>query len=219
MQQDSGARAPESPQEKTRTRPARTQVERVAESDSRLLAAALKLIGERGYRGTSLAAIGEAAGYSRGLVHERFGSKSGLLWALVQRMLRVWGESRAHSDASHTGVDVLIDIIENHRREVSADRGIRTFYALMFEATGPTPELVAEFRQLHHDFRAFIERKIRAGIEGKTIRADIDPAAHATLMLAGLRGITFQWLLDPEGFPLDAAYEELKKTTRRVLSP
>jgi AcrR family transcriptional regulator len=218
MQQESGAKAPVRAEERS-PRPPRTQVERVAESDRKLLAAALKLIGERGYRGTSLAAIGEAAGYSRGLVHERFGSKSGLLWALVQQMLRVWGEGRAQSDAAHTGVDVLIDMIENHRREVGADRGIRTFYALMFEATGPTPELVAEFRQLHHEFRAFIERKIRAGVEAKTIRADIDPAAQATLMLAALRGITFQWLLDPDGFSLDAAYEELKKTTRRSLSP
>src|ERR1700748_893308 len=62
----------------------RTQAERAAESDRRLLRAALKLIAERGYRNTSLAAIGEEAGYSRGLVNDRFGSKAGLLWALVK---------------------------------------------------------------------------------------------------------------------------------------
>src|SRR5262245_38936796 len=86
----------------------RTQHERVAESDRRMLAAALRLIGERGYRGTSLAAIGEAAGYSRGLVHERFGSKAGLLWALVKQILRVWNrEGRERGLGGHSGFEAL----------------------------------------------------------------------------------------------------------------
>src|ERR1700753_1547891 len=88
--------------------PRRTQGERVAESDRKMFAAALRLIGERGYRGTSLAAIGEEAGDSRGLVHERFGSKAGLLWALVKQLLRAWNqEGRAPGLAGHGGVDAL----------------------------------------------------------------------------------------------------------------
>jgi AcrR family transcriptional regulator len=200
--------------------PRRTQVERVAESDRKLLAAAFMLIGQRGYRATSLAAIGEAAGYSRGLVNERFGSKAGLLWALVQQMLGIWRrEGRAHADAVHTGIDALIDIVDNHHRAVIANHGIRTFYALMLEAIGPTPELVTEFRDLHRAFRSNIEREIRAGIEARTIRMDVDPAAQATLLLGELRGIAFQWLLDDRGFSLDAAYDEMKKSLRRTLAP
>src|SRR5690348_17433798 len=107
----------------TAKKPRRTQPERVAESDARMLAAALRLIGERGYRGTSLAAIGEAAGYSRGLVHERFGSKSGLLWALVKQLLRAWNqEGRAQGRTGHTGIDGLCDIVDNHHRAVEGDR-------------------------------------------------------------------------------------------------
>ena len=93
----------------SRAKPRRTQAERSAESDRRMLRAALKLIGERGYRGTSLAAIGEEAGYSRGLVNERFGSKSGLLWVLVKHMLRAWNDDgRAQQRASgHNGIEAL----------------------------------------------------------------------------------------------------------------
>jgi len=204
----------------TAKKPRRTQPERVAESDARMLAAALKLIGERGYKGTSLAAIGEAAGYSRGLVHERFGSKAGLLWKLVKNMLRVWNhESRARGHSGHSGIEGLCDLLDNHRRAVAEDRGIRTFYALMFEALGPTPDLLPEFRDLHRTFRSDIERIVRAGIDAGTIRADVDPKAQAVLLMAAQRGIAFQWLLDPEGFSLDAAYEELKRNLRRTLSP
>lgn len=198
----------------------RTQPERVAESDARMLSAALRLIGERGYRGTSLAAIGEEAGYSRGLVHERFGSKAGLLWTLVKRILRVWNhESQARTDATHVGIDALCDMVDNHRRAVEEDRGIRALYALMFEALGPTPELLSEFRELHRSFRAQIERTLRTGIDAGLIRADVDPRAQAAILLGSLRGMAFQWLLDAQGFPLDAAYDELKANLRRTLSP
>ena len=208
----------------SQVRPRRKQHERVAESDRKMLAAALRLIGERGYRGTSLAAIGEAAGYSRGLVHERFGSKSGLLWALVKQILRVWNhESKARGSAliggAHSGIDALCDLLDNHRRAVLEDRGIRTFYALMFEALGPTPDLLPEFRELHRTFRSDIERTVRAGVQTGTIRADVDPQAQAALLLAAQRGIAFQWLLDPEGFAIEAAYEELKRNLRRTLAP
>jgi AcrR family transcriptional regulator len=197
----------------------RTQQERVAESDQRMLSAALRLIAERGYRGTSLAAIGEAAGYSRGLVHERFGSKEGLLWALTKQILRVWNqESRAHGK-ERTGIDALCDMLDNHRRAIEDDRGIRSFYALMFEAIGPTPDLQPEFQKLHVRFRADIENLLRAGIKSGEIRSDIDPKAQAALMLATQRGIAFQWLLDPSAFSLEAAYEEQKQNLRRALAP
>jgi AcrR family transcriptional regulator len=185
-----------------------------------MLAAALRLVGERGYGGTSLAAIGEAAGYSRGLVHERFGSKAGLLWALVKHILRVWNqESRAHGSTGRHGVEALFDLLDNHRRAVVEDRGIRAFYALMFEALGPVPDLQPEFRTLHRRFRADIERVLRDGIAAGQIRGDIDPAAQAVILLGTQRGIAFQALLDPQGFSLDAAYDELKRNLQRELSP
>lgn len=201
-------------------RPRRTQRERVAESDRRMLEAALRLVGERGYLGTSLAAIGEAAGYSRGLVHERFGSKAGLLWALVEQLLRVWQrESVAQGATGKRGFDALFDFLDNHQRAVTEDRGIRAFYALMFEALGPVPELQPEFRKLHEFFRGEIERVLRHGIAAGELRADIDAAAQAVILLGTQRGIAFQYLLDPEAFSIEAAYAELKRNLRRELSP
>jgi len=217
------AKAPRSAREGG-ARPRRTQQERVAQSDQKMLAAALRLIAERGYRGTSLAALGEAAGYSRGLVHERFGSKAGLLWALTKQIVRTWnhesrGQGRAHGGPARGGIEALCDMLDNHRRAIEEDRGIRPFYALMFEATGPTPDLQPEFRALHVRFRADIEKLLREGIASGEVRADIDPAAQAVLILGTQRGIAFQWLLDPGAFSLNDAYEEQKRNLRRALAP
>jgi len=200
----------------------RTQAERSAESDRRMLRAALKLIGERGYRGTSLAAIGEEAGYSRGLVNERFGSKSGLLWVLVKHMMAVWtefGRPGQGSSSTPVGIEALCEILDNHRRAVERDDCLRSFYALMFEALGPIPELLPEFQKLHRDFRTALERQMREGIEAGVVRSDIDPAAQATILLGALRGIGFQWLLDRDSIALESAYSELKRDLRRSLAP
>jgi hypothetical protein len=89
----------------------------------------------------------------------------------------------------------------------------------MFEALGPTPDLLPELRELHRKFRSDIESLIRAGIADGSVRADVDPSAQATVLLGTQRGIAFQWLLDPTGFSLGAAYEELKRNLRRTLAP
>ncbi len=55
-----------------------------------LIDAAIRLFGERGYRATPLKAIGEAAGISHGVIPFHFGSKEGLLLAVVERCFDVF---------------------------------------------------------------------------------------------------------------------------------
>src|ERR1700722_3737244 len=57
----------------------RTQRERSEQSASRLLEAAIELIAEKGFERTTVAEIGERAGYSRSMVRARYGSKEALL--------------------------------------------------------------------------------------------------------------------------------------------
>src|ERR1700759_2658814 len=112
------------------TRPRRrTQAERVATSEERMLRAALKLIGQRGYSGTSLAAIGEEAGYSRGLVNERFGSKDGLLWVLVKNMMRAYRREVRDTQGNVIGIERLCNLLDNHRRALLLEEPIRALYA------------------------------------------------------------------------------------------
>src|SRR5690242_21557310 len=62
----------------------RTQEERRAETERRVLAAAMALIAAHGSRSVTLAEVGEAAGYSRGIVRHHFGSRERLLAAVMQ---------------------------------------------------------------------------------------------------------------------------------------
>ena len=49
-----------------------------------MLAAATALIAQHGSRALTLAAVGEAAGYSRGIVSHHFGSRENLLRAVMR---------------------------------------------------------------------------------------------------------------------------------------
>src|SRR3954452_11802274 len=62
----------------------RTQQERREEAERKVLAAATALIAQHGSRALTLAEVGEAAGYSRGIVSHHFGSRENLLRAVMR---------------------------------------------------------------------------------------------------------------------------------------
>src|SRR5918997_43476 len=67
-------------------RPLRTQDERRAASERRLVAAACEVLARKGWIGMTLAEVGHKAGVSRGLASHHFGSKAGLLRALTKHI-------------------------------------------------------------------------------------------------------------------------------------
>lgn len=185
----------------TATTPAgrRTQAERVAESDRALIGAAVRLIADRGYQRTTLAAIGDEAGYSRGLVTQRFGSKEGLLWAVLDRLLESWAIRNAGPRIGElVGIDALRATLDAYLHVVETAPGsLRAYQALLREADGPVPAIRDRIVELNRGERDAVEGWLRAGQAAGTVRADIDPRAVAATFLATIRGTTTQWLLDP----------------------
>lgn len=62
----------------------RTQDERRALAERRVVEAAVALIADHGSRSATLARVGENAGYSRGIVTHHFGTRDGLLRRVVE---------------------------------------------------------------------------------------------------------------------------------------
>lgn len=191
-------------------------------STRRLLEAAGELVVEGGYGAMTLAAVGERAGYSRGMVTARFGSKEGLLNALVDRIVGGFNHRnvlpRTEGKPGCEAVTVLLDAIATQAsRDPSA---IRVLYALMFEALGPIPDLHAAVAELHDAMRADLAKLIRTGLRDGSVRKGLVPADEVALIVAGLRGIGYQWLLQPESFDAARAFRHLARATQeRLASP
>ena len=121
----------------------------------------------------TLAAVGERAGYSRGLVTARFGSKDQLLAALVDRITAGWSHRnvlpRTVGQPGRDGILILIDAI---RAQAERDpRALRTLYALMFEALGPNVSLRQHFVEFHRTMRADLAKLVRRGLRDGSVAA------------------------------------------------
>ena len=194
--------------------------EQSQESRKRLIDAATGLFAERGYRDASVQAIGEAAGISRGSIFWHFGSKEGLLWAVVQRAFTRWETDALVPDVGDAhGVEAIRRALRSHRRFLAEDAAtLRLLFVLMFEALGPRPELAGEFARLHRDLRALATPwLVQAAAEGE-FRADVDPRTIVTLIIGTLGGIVYQYLLDPDGLDVDRCYDDLERVLGRGLA-
>ena len=91
----------------------RTQAERSGETRSRILDAAVALLGERGYAGLRTAEVALAAGVSKGAQTHHFPSKETLVVAVVEHVFR-----RASEQAR-----------QRARRKMTADEAIKALIA------------------------------------------------------------------------------------------
>jgi AcrR family transcriptional regulator len=175
-----------------------TQMERSALSDARMADAAVTLICERGAAATTLKDVGVLAGYSRGLAGYRFGSKAGLWSFLVDTIAEDWRAELSLAVAGTSGLDTIHAAVDAHSRFLleSSDR-IRAFYILWFDSVGPDAALKAVIAGIHERRRVDVEQWIRSGIDGGTIRADVDVRAVAEQFCAAIIGIVYQWLVSP----------------------
>ncbi len=201
--------------------PRLSQAERTARTRKRLLGATLELVAERGYDRTSLAAIGERAGYSRGVVNHCFGSKAALLAELATFMFERWDHAQLRPALDgRVGVDALVATVNAVRRQARENPvELRAFYALLFEGLGPTPDLRPRFVDFHRRLRSETARLITKGIEAGCLKTGIDVHAQAGLFIGTFRGVMYQWILDPEGVDLDALLDAQIHLIETALSP
>ena len=89
-------------------RPRRTQAERSEDTRGRILDAAVRLLGERGYAGLRTADVAAAAGVSKGAQTHHFPSKDALVVAVVEHVFRRASElARQRARRAHTVDDAI----------------------------------------------------------------------------------------------------------------
>ena len=201
-------------------RPRRTQAERRAESERQILQAAAILFGRQGYTATTLEQIGREAGYSSALVSLRFGSKEGIVEAIVARLQTRAGDEVFEPEDGVAGLAGLNRIFTGYSELLrDAEHWMRALFMLMADSLGPLNAKIDLFRAGNDRFAAAIEQAVREGRDAGEIRADIDPAETAFQVLAAVRGATLLWLLDPGNVDVVAAIQRLGTRTIERLRP
>lgn len=199
----------------------RTQAERVAESERRMLEAATRLIAAHGYTLTTLEAIGIEAGYSRGLAQHRFGNKDRLLEELIKKIAADHRERLLVRLRGLSGMEALFCEIDCYLEGMDAPPdSSRAFFLLMHESLGPAPHIRATFAAISARWHRALARQIEAGQRAGQIREDIHPEREAQLLIATARGLRSQSMLNPQTSDIATAIQALKDGLRaRLLKP
>lgn len=197
-----------------------TQADRSALSERRTLEAAVALMAERGYEKTTLAAIGDAAGYSRGLATHLFGSKADLFARVIR-----WISEKARRQFEPalqqcSGVDALFAFVDAHRQFADENPAMtRALYVLWFQSLiSDSPMREAAVDDLL-GYRDRIRRIIEQGIADGSVRADADASAEAVQFCGALFGLGLQWLIDPTGPQIDDMHRRFKERLAATLRP
>lgn len=186
-----------------------------AMSRERILDAAVDLIAERGYSATSVDALCRRAGIVKTAVYWHFGSKEGLLAAVIERVASAWIEEIEKS-AYQVG-----EPVERLSRALAGLRSIverrpqllRLLLALLLERSGDDDETRAALRAAFQRARSAVVDCIEVTAPGLR---DPDLVAHSILSL--VQGALLLTLADPDAADLDRLFGELQRTVVLVVA-
>lgn len=208
-------RRPETGAASETSKPARrgTRVRRTAQgraSRERILEAAIEVITEHGFRASSVDTICRRAGIQKTAIYWHFGSKDGLLAALVERVAADWTDTIAIR-AYAAGANPLhrLDQSFTAMREFLTTKPhlLRLLLTLTFEPIRVSAATRATLRRAS----AHAEQAIARGIED-TLGAPLPGLDFVpNLILAMLQAASVRMLIDPKGFDADRHFDDLRR--------
>jgi AcrR family transcriptional regulator len=193
----------------------RTQQQRRDQAETALLNAAAELVIEDGVHSLTLARVGERAGYSRGLVTHYFGSKQ----ALLQRLAHATQSGFVPGlDGVPPGLDRLLRLIDGYIGALGHMRMPNRAFLLLWAEAATAEDLARIFSERDEAFRADLREDVTAGITSGTIRPEVAAADAAVAVLAQLRGIGLQRLVDSPAVDTEQLRRSVTGYWRRALA-
>jgi len=158
----------------------------VDDARARLIESTQELMWERGYTGTSPKAIQERAGAGQGSMYHHFTGKADLARAAIRRTAQeMVPRFRVHLDGPGSPLERIRAYL---RAERDVLRGCRIGRLVQDREVVADPELR---RPIDEVFSSAIDRLaavLEEGQEAGEVRADVDPAQVAVMLLAVVQG-------------------------------
>ncbi|MEU0565126.1 TetR family transcriptional regulator [Nonomuraea sp. NPDC005983] len=169
------------------------------ESRELILSAAAELFAEKGYRQTTFADVAERSRISRGSIPWHFGSKEGLLLAVLERSLDVIRSGLPEEAASFDNMRQRADMLM--RLPTS-----KLFVTLLVEALEPGSPIHDRYVEIHNTLRDLCRR----WLESLPLPPGTSAEALAVTVVGAVIGIHQQWLLAPDRIDLAEAFAPLR---------
>lgn len=199
--------------------PARqTQAERRETAERAILEAAKTIVADRGLDALTLHEAGEAAGYSRALPSHYFKTKRALVSALADYIIAGYTQRVEEALGPADGLDRLCEHISFHCDAGARDPVTARAFQNILAAGLTRTELAQIVERLNRDTVDSVADVIKLARDKGEIRADAQPRAEASLIIASMRGVMFQWLTVPDHVSLSRMRDALVTNIRRSLA-
>jgi AcrR family transcriptional regulator len=173
------------------------------ERRAEIIQAATEVIAERGYRGATLAAVAERVGLTQqGLIHH-FPTKEALLVAVLEARDQ-WDMASAALHGRAWPLEVVANLVEYNATRPGI---VQAFTVLAGDSVTEGHPAQAYFKERYARVRDGGAAALRAEY-GDRLPGGLAPERAATLLAAVMDGLQVQWLLDPEGVDMPAAFRD-----------
>ncbi len=173
-----------------------------------ILDAAARLMATRSYAATSIAAIGKACGLPASSIYWHFGSKQGLLAAVIEDSLIEWEKQLPHSDRLIPGTRPDLGERLNNCAKAYKKRPQFLRLMLLFALERKTdPSALKILRRMHANIRRLLSEMLQAALDEKLTIEQTDDLSD--FILAFMQGYFFSFQVDPESCDLEKFFEYL----------
>ncbi|MFH1502541.1 MAG: TetR/AcrR family transcriptional regulator [Candidatus Eisenbacteria bacterium] len=182
---------------------------RVGNKREKIISAAAKFFGDKGYHNTTTAEIADAAGVAAGTIYIYFRSKEELLVAVFEEFLGV------HMDRLREGV----------AREADPESKVRRLISLGLELMEENPEsakiFLSQLRQStemikmvtkrsSRAYKDIIEEVLEEGVRRGVCRK-MNVRAGASMLFGAFQSTVLDWVADDCSYPLASQADELSE--------
>ncbi len=182
-----------------------------------ILRAAVRVFGQSGYHGSSIADIASEAGIATGTIYLYFKKKEELIIALFQRLIGDYLiAGRPRLEAMPAGFPRLQKLIAMHLEFFEGDHEVAAAFQVHLREANP--EIREGIRPILVQYFEMIEHILLDGIEAKDFDPGLDVRLARKLVFGGLDEVVTSWVLSGHRYSLmnlaDPLFELIARAVR-----
>jgi TetR/AcrR family acrAB operon transcriptional repressor/TetR/AcrR family transcriptional repressor of mexAB-oprM operon len=157
---------------------------------------------DKGVAKTSLETIARKAGVTRGAVYWHFRNKADVLDAMLERVRAPLSKMMDETAEADQGLESLKNLCIIALRKLAEDTRYFRVYKILFHRN-ESDQAIAKHRELALEATEFLTEILERPSNRAKLHPELTPAQAAYLLHTQMLGLFFDWLADPEKWPLN----------------
>jgi AcrR family transcriptional regulator len=169
-----------------------------AETERKILGAALELFVRKGYHGTSIDDIMRKVGLTKGALYAHFTSKGELLERTIEEFKIRFIDKMIQmvNECDDDALGKLHRMVSFNSKFAFENQNLCVFLTFLTTELNEDANFKPLLKGIYRKYQTFISQLIRLGIKQGVLKKDLDPDLTALTFMALHDGVLHQWVLN-----------------------